>query len=89
MKYFHQTAGGEAQDDDTEPEQSDQTSGGGEIDQTVDGGELQELLDSLHGDVLVDSECHKVLRQCVYWALASIWSHETKLSYDGPRTGRK
>ena len=61
MKYFHQTAGGEAQDDDTEPEQSDQTSGGGEIDQAVDGGELQELLDSLHGDVLVDSECHKVL----------------------------
>ena len=43
----HHPGADEACDDHTEPEESDQTSVGGDVDQTVDGGELQELLDTL------------------------------------------
>ena len=34
----------ESSDDDRDPEESDETSGGGDVDQAVDGGGLQELL---------------------------------------------
>ena len=39
----------EARDDDTEPEESHKTFGGGDVDEAVYGRGLQELLDSLHG----------------------------------------
>ena len=36
--------------DDTEPQESDQTSVGGDVDQAVDGGGVQELRHTLHYD---------------------------------------
>ena len=42
-----ETGSDESSDDDTEPEESDETSGGGDIDQAVNCGGFQKLLDFL------------------------------------------
>ena len=45
----YQVAGhDEARVDHRDPEESDETSGGGDVDQTVDGGGLKELFETLH-----------------------------------------
>ena len=63
----------EARDDDTQPEQSDKASVGGDISQAVNTGGLQKLSDSLKSK-------HLVGLQCTEWGLLVSCSGNKKLT---------
>ena len=77
----------EARDDHTDPEESDETSAGGQIDEAVDGGGLQKLLDPLHGDPLQQTKL-----MCRVVIVSGVWCvdcHNGVVCLHGPTHCRK